>query len=115
MNLRAIVCAVALMLTLPGVARAVTVEDVVALSKAGVADSVLVAVIDADRTIFTLSPQQIIDLRNAGVSNAVLVKMLGSAREFGEPPASAATSAPVTAAPPYVAPTNVTVDAGYDV
>jgi hypothetical protein len=78
--------AAVLVCALPGVARAVTIEDVVALSKAGVADAVLVAVIDADRTVFTLTPQQVIDLRNSGVSDAVLVKMLGSAREFAPEP-----------------------------
>lgn len=82
----------------PGVARAVTIDDIVALSKAGLADPVLVAVIDADRTVFTLTPEQVVELRNAGVSNAVLVKMLGSAREFATPPPDPPSSI-VTAEP----------------
>ena len=97
---RALAFAVVLVAALPGIARAVTIDDIVALSKARVADSVLVAVIDADRTVFTLTPQQVVELTNAGVSNAVLVKMLGSAREFGPaslpelPPAIAYEPAP---------------------
>jgi hypothetical protein len=51
---------------------------------------VLVAVIDADRTVFALTPQQVIELKNAGVPPGVIVKMLGTAREFAgqtvEPP-----------------------------
>lgn len=85
-RVRALAFAVVLGAALPGIARAVTIDDIVALSKARVADSVLVAVIDADRTVFTLTPQQVVELTNAGVSNAVLVKMLGSAREFGPAP-----------------------------
>jgi hypothetical protein len=73
---------VAVLLLAPAQARAVTVEDIVALSKAGVADSVLIAVIDADQTVFDLTPQQIVDLTRAGVSNTVVVKMVGTAREF---------------------------------
>jgi hypothetical protein len=79
---RVVLVVVAVLLLAPGQARAVTVEDIVALSKAGVADSVLIAVIDADQTVFDLTPQQIVDLKRAGVSDNVVVKMVGTAREF---------------------------------
>jgi hypothetical protein len=69
-------------LALPASGRAVTLDDIIALSKAGVSSEVLVAVIDADRTIFTLTPGEIVMLRKAGVPNDVIVKMLGTAREF---------------------------------
>ena len=97
---------------LPGFAQAVTIDDLVALSKAGVADSVLVAVIDADRTVFSLSPQQILELKKSGVSDAVLVKMLGSAREFAppsppEPPPATVTAGPAPVYDPTVAPATV--------
>jgi hypothetical protein len=72
----------ALLVVLPASARAVTVDDLMALARAGVGAEVLVAVIDADRTVFTLTPAQIVALRQAGVPDAVLVKMLGSAKEF---------------------------------
>ena len=73
---------VAVLLLAPAPARAVTVEDIVALSRAGVADSVLIAVIDADQTVFDLTPQQIVELKRAGVSDNVVVKMVGTPREF---------------------------------
>ena len=41
--------------------------------------------IEADRTIFTLDTQQILELKKAGVSKAVLLKMLRSRREFEAP------------------------------
>lgn len=77
-------------------AGAVTVRDIIELSKAGLADEVLVAVIDADRTIFTLDADQILDLRKAGVSDAVLLKMLRTRREFD----TAGTATPVPAPVP---------------
>ena len=73
-----------MVLMLPGAARAVTLDDLIALSKAGVSSDILVAVIDADRTIFNLTPADIVVLKKAGVPNAVIVKMLGTAREFVE-------------------------------
>jgi len=73
---------VAVLLLVPANARAVTVDDIVALSNAGVADSILIAVIDADQTVFDLTAQQIVELKQAGVSDSVIVKMVGTSREF---------------------------------
>lgn len=87
-------------LAVPAAASAVTVADVVALSKAGVPDVVLTALIDADRTIFTLGAEQILALRDAGVSDAVVLKMIGSRKEF-EPPLPPVIEA--TAPPPIAA------------
>jgi hypothetical protein len=71
-------------LALPAAARAVTLDDIIALSKAGVTAEILVAVIDADRTIFSLTPGEIVVLKKAGVPDPVILKMLGTAREFVE-------------------------------
>ena len=49
----------ALILTLavwPTAAFALTVQDVIALSKAGVSDEVIVALIERDRPVFTIDP-----------------------------------------------------------
>ena len=86
-----------IVLMLPCAARAVTLDDIIALSKAGVSSEILVAVIDADRTIFNLTPGDIVVLKKAGVPNAVIVKMLGTAREFVEevpPPLIVGTDRP---------------------
>jgi hypothetical protein len=69
-------------LLVPASAGAVTVRDIIELTRAGLPDDVLVAVIDADRTIFTLDKDQILELKKAGVSKQVLIKMLRTRREF---------------------------------
>jgi hypothetical protein len=69
-------------LLVPASAGAVTFRDIIELTKAGLPDEVLVAVIDADRTIFTLDKDQILELKRAGVGRQVLLKMLRTRREF---------------------------------
>jgi len=82
MSRRVLPIVLAVLLLGPATANAVTIDDIVALSKAGVADSVLIALIDADQTVFDLTPQQIVELKRAGVSDNVVVKMVGTPREF---------------------------------
>jgi hypothetical protein len=103
MTLRAMLFAVAV-LAVPAAADAVTIRDIIALSKAGLSDEVLTAVIDADRTIFTLDAEQILELRKAGVSDAVLLKMVRSRREFeaSPPPPPQETAAPPEEVAPQV-------------
>ena len=85
---------VLLLALVPSPASAVTTKDVVSLSKAGVSDEVLLALIDRDKTIFTLDPDQLIALRNEGVSEAVVLAMLKSGRQ--EPPDAPSTRPPQT-------------------
>ena len=73
-----------IVLTCPAAARAVTLDDIIALSRAGVTSEILIAVIDADRTIFNLTREEIVVLTKAGVPGGVILKMLGTAREFVE-------------------------------
>lgn len=84
MFLRALLLVV-LAVCVPATAHAVTIRDIIELSKAGLSDEVLIALIEADRTIFSLDAEQILDLRKAGVAEKVLLKMLATRREF-EPP-----------------------------
>ena len=72
-------------LLVPVSATAVTVRDIIELTNAGLADEILIAVIDADRTVFTLDKEQILELKRAGVSKAVLLKMLRTRKEFETP------------------------------
>ena len=62
----------------PVVAHAVTIDDLIALSRAGLSDDVLTAVIDADGTVFDLTPDQIIELKSVGLSDMVLRRMIRS-------------------------------------
>lgn len=73
----------------PATARAVTVDDIVALSKAGVSEPVILAMIDRDKTVMTIDPQQVVALQKAGVSEKVIIAMLKSGRAEGDAAADA--------------------------
>ena len=51
-------------------------EDIIALSKAGVSDSLIISMMDASDTWFQLKTQDVINLRNAGVSEKVIGAMM---------------------------------------
>ena len=74
----------------PARASALTVDEIVSLSRAGVTDTVILALIDRDKTIFTIEPEQLVTLKQQGVSEAVILAMLKSGREEGERAAQAA-------------------------
>jgi hypothetical protein len=71
-----------------GRAEAVTVRDVIELSKAGLSDQVLLALIEVDRGVFTIDTPTVKLLKEAGVSEAVIVAMIRSGRtpRVQEPP-----------------------------
>lgn len=74
----------------PASAGAVTVDEIVQLSRAGVTETVILALIDRDKTIFALEPEQLVTLKAQGVSERVVLAMLKSGREEGERAAQAA-------------------------
>jgi hypothetical protein len=89
----------------PATASAVTIEEVVALSKSGVSEQVIVAVIERDQTLFTLSPALIMKLQRDGLSDRILLALIKSGRP-NEPPLAASPAAPVAAPvppPPVIA------------
>jgi hypothetical protein len=63
-----------------GRAEAVTIRDVIELSKAGLSDEVLLALIEVDRSIFTIDTPTVRRLKEAGVSEPVIVAMIRSGR-----------------------------------
>ncbi|HYM22302.1 MAG TPA: hypothetical protein VEU08_03815 [Vicinamibacterales bacterium] len=73
----------ALLTTAPR-AMAVTVSEIVELTKAGVSEPVILALIDRDRTIFALDADQIVSLKQQGVTETVLIAMLKSGRAEAE-------------------------------
>jgi hypothetical protein len=87
----------------PTAAAALTVQDVVALSKAGVAESVMLAMIDRDKTIFALDAAEVIALQRDGVSERVVMALLKSGREETPSPGGVpSTSGTVVAVEPLV-------------
>jgi hypothetical protein len=71
---------------------AVTLRDLVELSRAGLGEDVLIALIDADGGKFTLTAAELLELRQEGLSDRVLVALLRSGRENVPSAVSAAQS-----------------------
>ncbi|HYT67415.1 MAG TPA: hypothetical protein VEL51_13395 [Vicinamibacterales bacterium] len=61
-------------------AEAITVRDVIELSKAGLGEQVLLALIEVDRSIFTIDTATLRRLKESGVTEAVIVAMIKSGR-----------------------------------
>jgi hypothetical protein len=74
----------ALTILMPRAASAITVDQVVALAKSGVTDTVILALIDRDRTVFAIEPEQIVSLQRDGLSERVILAMLKSGRAEGD-------------------------------
>ena len=74
-------------------AEAVTLDQVIALSNAGVSEPVILALIDRDKTIFSIEPDQVIALKNQGLSDAIILAMLRSGRAEGDEAAAADSAA----------------------
>jgi len=77
----------------PRTAAAVTVEQIVALSKSGVSEAVILALLDRDKTILSIEPDQLVALKRAGLSDSLLMAMLKNGREEGEEAARAISDA----------------------
>ena len=74
----------------PSAASAVTLQDIIALSRAGVSDPVLLALIDRDKSVFAIEADELVALKGAGVSEAVVIAMLKSGRDPMPPSLAAA-------------------------
>ncbi len=63
-----------------GRAEAVTIRDVIELSKAGLSEQVLLALIEVDRGVFTIDAPTVKQLKAAGVSETVILALIRSGR-----------------------------------
>lgn len=87
-------------------ADAVTVRDLIELSRAGLSDQILIALIDADHSVFTLDTSMLKQLKQAGVSDAVILAMIRTASPPPEPapepqpPLPSSPASPVNDVPP---------------
>jgi len=71
-------------MAVPGRASAVTIDEVVAMTKAGVSERVILAVIERDNSIFTIDPDQVVALQRQGLTEPVVLAMLRSGRPAGD-------------------------------
>ena len=90
-------------------ANALTIRDVVELTRAGLGDEVLLALIEVDPSVFPIDTETLKYLKDAGVSQRVIVAMVRSART---PPAQVAPDPFMSqvAPPPAPEPQVVVID-----
>lgn len=95
--------AITLALTLlPARADALTVRDVVELTRAGLGEEVLLALIEVDRSIFPIDGATIKTLKANGVSERVIAAMVRSGREVLPPDPVITDPVPAVAPQPQV-------------
>src|ERR1017187_5091802 len=75
-------------------ANALSIADVVKLSKAGLSDDVIIQKVKKNGQAFDLSPDQMIELKSAGVSDKVVAVMLDPAKSDAPPSASVGSTKP---------------------
>jgi hypothetical protein len=83
----------------PVAASALTLRDLVELSRAGLGDEVLLALIDVDRPVFSIDAGTLKSLKAAGVSERVIVAVVRSGRP-GAAELAAMAAEPVAAPEP---------------
>jgi hypothetical protein len=98
----------------PAAASAVTLDQIVALSRSGVSEPIILALIDRDRTVFTIEPEQLVALRRDGVSETIILAMLKSGRDEGEAAAAEAAALNTAAIMSTLSPVPEIVVIGHD-
>jgi hypothetical protein len=91
---RVLLTLLAVFALMSGPAEAVTVRDVIELSKAGLGDEVLLALIEIEQAVFTIDTATLKKLKEAGVSQQVIVAMIKSGRSRPAEPVPAPASEP---------------------
>ena len=81
-------------------AAAVTVHDLVELTRAGLGDEVLVALVETSGMVYSLTPRDVVELKRAGVSERVIVVMLRQGRTIQTPATQSASPAQSAALSP---------------
>lgn len=88
-------------LAFSSVASALTIHDVIELSKAGVSDEVLLELIQVDHRVYTIDADAVKRMKTGGVSDAVMLAMIRAGRAVA-PSDAAAVPPPATAPQPQV-------------
>jgi hypothetical protein len=79
---------IVVLVLLAGRADAVTIKEIIELTRAGLSDEVILALIEVDPRVYTIDPATLKELKAAGVSERVIVAMVRSGRNpvLPEPP-----------------------------
>jgi hypothetical protein len=87
--------ALALVILAPSRADAITIQEIMDMTRAGISDDVLLALIEVDRSVFPVDTATLTKLKQAGVSETVMVAIVKS----GRTPVPAPEAPPVDVAP----------------
>lgn len=101
---------VPLIVLLASRADALTFRDVIELTRAGLGDDVLLALIEVDRSVFPIDAASIKELKAAGVSERVILAMVRSGRDVPPPPAPDQMPVDNASSSPAPAPQVVVID-----
>jgi tetratricopeptide (TPR) repeat protein len=90
----------ALVLSSATVASAITQDEVITLTKLGIAPDEIIKAIEKDKTVFNLAVAEILSLKKASVDEKVIKFMLATPQRYGKPetgdPAGPTTGGPTT-------------------
>ncbi len=106
---RMILLCVFAVLFVPARASALTLRDLVELSRAGLGDEVLLALIDVDRPVFSIDAGTLKSLKAAGLSERVIVAVVRSGRPSAAE-VEAAAMEPLPEAPVAPEPQVIVID-----
>lgn len=76
-------------------AEAIPLRDIIELSKGGLSDEILLALIDLEKRVYPIDPATLKQLKDAGVSDRVILAVVRSGRTQPEPVAPPVPPAPV--------------------
>jgi len=86
----------------PARADAITLREIIELTRAGVGEDVLLALIEVDQRVFPTDPSTLTMLKEAGVSERVVVAMVKSGRTPAPQPERTEVTAPDPPAPQVI-------------
>jgi hypothetical protein len=98
----ALLVLVPLLSLLPARADALTVRDILELTRAGLGEEILLTLIDVDRSVFPIDSATLKRLKEAGVSERVILAMIRSGRMPEPAPEPVAVAEPAPAPEPQV-------------
>ncbi len=91
-------------------AQAITVRDIIELSKTGLSDEILLAIIDTERKVFPVDPATLKLLKDSGVSERVILAMVKSGRTAQPVEPAAPAPPPAPAVEPAPEPRVIVID-----
>jgi hypothetical protein len=90
----------AVLVLAPARADAVTLKEIIELTRAGVSEEVLLALIEIDQRVFPIDPATLSELKRAGVGERVMVAIVKSGRTPAPQPEPITVTPPEAAIPP---------------